>query len=343
MYPENQIIKDARVLTEHFIPSRVGHRDGQISTLRDCLLPITHKKQMRNVFLYGPPGSGKTCLGRYVCEELTAHTPTAAYVYVNVWKHPSRFKILLSVVNALGVVLSVHRKGTPTDELLDALRKKAKDRYVVVILDEIDKAEDANVLYDILETANVGLVLISNEATALHSADQRIRSRLSSAEYIEFYGYKDDELADILKDRAEWGLVPGVVKRSQFDTIAEHANGDARVAIDTLRVAAEIAENADAAKITDAHIQKALPRAAVLSDAKKLEMLNVHQKVLYDVISKRGSVESTVLYQEYERAMRSQKLEPMVERTLRKYMDRLVVSGMVEAKGDGRWRTYAKS
>ena len=340
LYPENQIIKDARVLTEHFIPSQVIHREGQLSTIRDCLLPITHKKQMRNIFIYGPPGSGKTCIARYVCEELTAHAPSATYVYVNCWKYPSRFKILLSILNSLGVVLSVHRKGTPTDELIDALRHKAKDRHIVVILDEVDKAEDPNVLYDLLETDRVGLLLISNEETALHSADQRVRSRFASAEQIEFYRYKPDEVADIIKDRAEWGLVPGAIKAAQIERIADHADGDARIAIDTLRVAAEIAENADAPRITDAHIQKALPKAAVLSDTKKLEMLNIHQKVLNEIIAEHKKVEPYILYQEYEERMRAQKIEPMVERTLRKYLDRLVVSGLVEAKGDGRWRVY---
>lgn len=341
-YPENQIIKDARVLTEHFIPSRILHRDGQLSTIQFCLAPVVQKKRMRNIFLYGPPGSGKTCIARYVCEELTAHAPAAVYVYVNCWKYPSRFKILLSLLNSLGVVLSVHRKGTPTDELLDVLRKKTKDRHLVVILDEIDKAEDSNVLYDLLETDNVGLILVSNEETALRDLDERIRSRFASAEHVEFYRYKRDEMVDIVKDRAEWGLVPGVIKRSQLGTIAENANGDARIAIDTLRVAAEFAENADAPRITDAYIEKALPKVAVLSDTKKLEMLNVHQRVLYEIIAKHREVEPVLLYTEYEKSMRNQKMEPMVERTLRKYLDRLVVSGMVEARGDGRWRVYAK-
>ncbi|MBI4017627.1 MAG: orc1/cdc6 family replication initiation protein [Candidatus Aenigmarchaeota archaeon] len=341
-YPENQIIKDARALTEHFVPSRILHRDGQLTTLRDCLMPMTHKKKMRNAFLYGPPGSGKTCISRYVCEELTAHAPGVAYVYVNCWKYPSRFKILLSVLNSLGVVLSVHRKGTPTDELLDVLRKKAKERSIVVILDEMDKVEDPSVLYDVLETENVGLILISNEETALHNVDERVRSRFASAEFIEFYRYKTDEIVDIVRDRVDWGLVPSAIKREQIESIAEHANGDARIAIDTLHVAAELAENADAARITDAHITKALPRASVLSDTKKIEMLNMHQKILYEIISAAGEVEPSDLYREYERRVRAQKAEPMVERTLRKYIDRLLTSGMVEAKGEGRWRMYAK-
>ena len=41
MYDENRIIKDARVLKEHFIPSRVLHREGQLDSIRNCLKPMT--------------------------------------------------------------------------------------------------------------------------------------------------------------------------------------------------------------------------------------------------------------------------------------------------------------
>ena len=72
MYEENRIIKDARVLKEEFIPSRVLHREGQLDAIRNCLKPTLKEMEPRNIFIFGSPGTGKTCISRYVAEELSA-------------------------------------------------------------------------------------------------------------------------------------------------------------------------------------------------------------------------------------------------------------------------------
>jgi orc1/cdc6 family replication initiation protein len=235
MYEENRIIKDARVLKEHFIPSRVLHREGQLDSIRSCLSPITRDMEPRNIFVYGRPGTGKTCISRFVSEELSAHTASVRNSYINCWECSSRFKILYSILQDMGLTLSVHRKGTPTDELLDVLRKRLEKDYCVIILDEVDKLEDDRVLYDLSGLQRSCLIMISNSETALHGADSRVRSRLASSEHTEFPAYGEGEILDILRDRAEWGMLPGAIKREQLRRIASSSGGDARIAIDTLR------------------------------------------------------------------------------------------------------------
>lgn len=340
MYEENRIIKDARVLTEKFIPKEVVHRDGQLSTIRDNLRPMLKGLNPRNSFLFGAPGTGKTCIAQYVSEELSAYSTSILNSYINCWECSSRFKVLYTIIQHLGLTLSVHRKGTPTDELLDVLKKKLTESPCVIVLDEVDQLEDDKILYDLAELPNTCLILISNLPTALSEADPRVRSRLSSAEAVEFPLYKTQEIADILKFRTDWGLLPTVVKKTQLERIADLSRGDARVAIGMLRVAAETAENKDLKRVTDELIENAIPVASTSNLDKNEERLNPYQKLILEVLRARKSLDSGNLQKEFNAMVQKKGLEPIVDRTFRKYMDKLVQYGFVKPSGDGRWRSY---
>ncbi|MBL7160773.1 MAG: AAA family ATPase [Candidatus Aenigmarchaeota archaeon] len=335
---ENKIIKDLRVLSVDFPPSRIVQRDGQLKALRDNLNFILEKKPPRNSFLYGPPGTGKTCISQYVVDELRKHAAVNK-AYVNCWEYPSKFKILFSVLQSIGETFSIHRKGTPTDELLDILKKRAAEKHVIVILDEVDRLESLEILYDFL-LAGVFLILISNQETAFHEADPRIRSRLSSLDHISFPPYSIQDVKDILTDRRDCGLIPGSVKGTQLERIAEKASGDARVAINILRMAAEEAENQDLEKIPDSFIEKAFPRAEKIPMEDLMAKLSPHQKVALEVICKKKKIASIPLYHEFGNALRQKGLSPIVDRTFRKHLDRLLRFGLVKSEGEGRWKVY---
>jgi len=337
---ENRIIKNAQVLTEHFIPSRVLHRDGQLTAIRDNIKPLIENRAPRNMMLVGKPGTGKTCISRYVTDEFMSHTSSALSSYINCWECASRFKVLYAILQSLGMVLSVHRKGTPTDELLEKLRSKVKDTPFVVILDEADQLEDDKVLYDLISLPNTCIVLIANEPTLLYEIDPRIRSRLASLENIEFPAYRTNEILEILNDRKEWGLVPGAIKNKQLERISESSEGDARIAIDVLKIVAERAEREGLESIPDDYIEQALPRARISNREKNEERLNPHQKILLELIKAGGKIDSGTLYRELQAKAKEDGLEEIVDRTFRKYMDKLVRYRFVESSGTGRWRIY---
>jgi len=340
MYEENTIIRNAQALTTDFIPSRIFSRDGQLQSMRDDMRPLLKGLTPRHAFLFGRPGTGKTCMARYVAEELATHTSTISSVYINCWESASRFKVLYTILQKMGCILSFHRKGTPTDELMDMLRNKMKERQCVIILDEVDQLEDDKILYDLLSLPRACLILISNNETALADADQRVRSRLASADYIEFPPYKLDEIVGILNDRVEWGLLPGVIKNSQVKMIAEIAGGDARVAIDILRIVSEAAENQDMEKIPDSLIKSSLPKVKVVRLDQNMARLNPYQRIIVDILTRNGRTDSGTLLRELQALASKQKLEPIVDRTFRKYMDKMLRYKMVESEGSGRWRTY---
>jgi len=178
----------------------------------------------------------------------------------------------------------IHRTGTPTDELVDKFRDKVKARPSIMILDEVDQIEDERILYDFARESNVALIMIANKETALYDFDDRIRSSLEGTQEIRFPHYEDDELVDILKDRRKWGLRDEAISNDALRRIAIRSKGDARVALNALRIAAEEAETDDKEKISNDLVDTAIPKAEKQNKSKSLDQLNGHQRVLYDIM-----------------------------------------------------------
>jgi len=278
------MITDARVLQPEFIPGEVKHRDAEVSHLSDTLRPIiTNEGRPTSSFLYGPSGAGKTCIARHTVSQLRENVVDLNYQYVNCWEKYSRFKTLYEVLDGINKTLDIHRQST--HELLDRLRDYDGPHYVV-ILDEVDQLQDNDVLYDLHRTRNLTLILIANREEDVFSfLDERLHSRLQSCVRIRFGKYNLSELVAILRDRAQWGLEPGTIEEEGFETIANHAAGDARVGISILRNATQHAVQNGYNKITDAVIRKSVPEAKDEVRQQATEKLTEHQQTLYEIIT----------------------------------------------------------
>ncbi|MBM3303721.1 MAG: AAA family ATPase [Candidatus Aenigmarchaeota archaeon] len=330
MEGEGSVIRNREALTEEFLPERMFSRDGQLQQMAQCLAPIAGGSSPRSMMLYGPPGTGKTCMSRYVLSQLSEQA-SFHHAYVNCWNFETRFKILFSILQKIGADPSKHRVGTPIDEIIEALARKARSRQLVVILDEVDRVSDEKAVYDLVELGAC-VIMIANNETATYKWDPRIRSRLSSAERIAFPKYRHDELEGILKDRAEWALMPGSISLKEIVRIAERASGDARAAIAALRAAAEKAEAAGAGKVTADMLSEPSGRKDRQAELNRFQIAAVTQL-------KKGPLPSGELLE----LITKMTGEPVAERTFRKYMEELVRLGMVRAEGEGRWRRYSVS
>lgn len=329
------VIEDERVLTASFLPNRMRHRGSERQEIASALDPILEGEQPRNLLLYGPPGTGKSTMAEYVVEKLKEHDSSVVWGSVNCWKYPSRFKLYYNLLQDMGTKM-IHRTGTPTDELVSKFEQKIRSRPSVVILDEVDQIEDERILYDMARYTRTGLIMIANQENVFYDIDERIRSSLSSRKNVRFQSYTTDELADILKDRREWGLKPDTVKTSQLRKIASRSNGDARIAINSLRIAAEEAEKQGREKILDEDIEAAVPEAVKQDQSESLEKLNDDQRVLYDIIKKEDEIKPRDLYDRY----REEADEPKVERTLRNYLKKMENYRLIESTGKGTGTEY---
>jgi orc1/cdc6 family replication initiation protein len=341
MYPEMSVIRDIRVLTEKFIPGRILHRNGQLQAIRDDLKPLLEEGVPRHAFIHGSPGTGKTCMSKYVSGELESFGSHISQSYNNCWENPSRFSILYNIAKDMGSSPIIHRKGIPTDEILGMIRRSLEEKRCVIILDEVDKIEDDRVLYDLLALQNVCLLMIANSATALYKVDPRIRSRLTAADSIEFPAYRPSEITDILKDRAEWGLMPGSISASQIEVISGSVRGDCRAAIEIMRIVAEEAEGKGLDKITDEMIRKALPKVEMFTRERSMGALNPHQRLILQIVNESGKIDSGELFSRLVALSEEKGLERIVDRTFRNYANRLVRYSFIKCSGSGRWRTFS--
>lgn len=330
------MIIDARVLDPEFVPGDVVHRDAEINTLSSTLRPVTDGDRGEPAFIYGPSGTGKTCIAQYTLEKLRESVIGLNTQYVNCWEDHTHFDCLYRVLAGVEKTFDIHRQSTPTSLLLQRLHDYDGPPYVV-ILDEVDQLDDTRVLYELQRTPKLSMVLIGNQYEQFFSRlDERIASRLRTATRVQFDPYTNAEIIAILKDRVRWGLHPDSIEEQQLEVIADAAVGDARVAIGILRTAAKQAsQNAEDA-ISEDVVRGVIPEAKAEISQKSLEKLTQDQRVLYTIISEAGEISPGTLYQEYRERVES----PKSDRMVRNYLSKLVHYNLIEAVGKDRGRKY---
>ncbi|MDR5672022.1 orc1/cdc6 family replication initiation protein [Halalkaliarchaeum sp. AArc-GB] len=330
------MISDARVLQPEFIPSEVKHRDAEVNTLSSVLRPLTDGNRADPAFLYGPSGTGKTCIAQFTVERLREQVVDLNYQYVNCWEDYSRFKTLYSILDGINDTIDIHRQSTPKDVLLDRLRDYTGPPYVV-ILDEVDQLQDKRLLYDLYRIQNLTMILIANKETEVFaSVDDRLSSRLTTATRLHFNHYSNSELNSILTDRVRWGLDPGVISDGQLSQITSKAAGDARIAIGVLRNAAQRAHENNLDIISDDVIRNVVPETKSEIQQKTIDRLTTHQQALFDIITEHGTIEPQPLYDEYENRV----TDPKTKRTLRNHLSKLEHYNLIEAEGNTKARVY---
>jgi len=157
--------------------------------------------------------------------------------------------------------------GWPTDEVYTKLKQmiEAQGGVTVIILDEVDKLKGDEALYNLtrinseLEKAKVSIVGLSNDLKFTDFLDPRVKSSLGEENMI-FPPYDAGELQDILKQRIEIALKPEIIDQEVIplcSALAAQEHGDARRALDLLRISAEIAERAKSPRITKKHVHLA--------------------------------------------------------------------------------------
>lgn len=329
------MIQDARVLEDDFLPREVAHRDPEMNELAAPLAPLTDGTPGETTFLFGPSGAGKTCIARASVRRLRRQALDLDAHYVNCWRHYTRFGALYQVLDGIDETLNIHRRSTPTGELLDRLGDY--DGQYLVILDEIDQLEEPDLLYDLHSIRNLTMVLIANRETEVFSElDDRVMSRLQGAPKIRFDQYSSSELVAILSDRVRWGLRDDAVDEDVLRTIADKAAGDARVAINTLRRAARAAQQDGRERIPATLVTDAVPQAKQDIRQRSLGKLTADQQVIRQIIINAGPVSMGTLYEAYCDRVD----DPKTKRGVRNDLQKLTRYELIDKEGENRGRQY---
>ncbi len=228
-----------------------------------------------NVLIFGKTGTGKTASVKYLGKEIKkadSEFNRVNYLYMNCEVVDTQYGVLQNIGNMFIENFDdrIPFTGWSTERVYNILREKIDEtnRVVIIVLDEIDKLvykSGDDVLYhlsrinDDLQNAKVSLIGISNDLKFTEFLDPRVKSRLGEEKMV-FPPYNAEQLRDILNQRATLAFYPNVMDPAVpplCSALAAQEHGDARRALDLLRVAAEIAERNGDDKITDAHIYKA--------------------------------------------------------------------------------------
>jgi len=325
----NGIIADPEVLEEEYIPQNIPCREVQKRELAYCLSPIEKGMKPLDCLCHGKPGTGKTALVKYVLQQIQENTNAFA-LYVNCWENKTLNLILDRLAEQLSIVIAERDYSVK----LSRVKQKIKDLPCVVALDEVDKLDrkDLNdILYMLKEMGKVGVVCISNTRKYVLDLDPRTTSRMRFTA-IEFPLYSNEELLTILKHRViDCGaLFPNSYTIAILEKIADLAAGDARIAIQSLRNAASIAEKSNRSKISEEDVEKAHLEVKEIKKKYYLERLTPHHKLMVDIVRKEPGILSSSFYQVYKREVMEHMMVPKSSRTFNNYTHDLVELGYIK-------------
>ena len=250
------VFVDPIALSYDYLPKLVPFRETEQKRVAACIKPLFSRTSGRNILVYGLPGVGKTVAVRHVLNEIEEHTEEILPLYINCWKKNTSYKILLEICGLAGYKF-VHNKTT--QDLFSVLKEKLNKSSVVFCFDEVDKLEDTDFLYFILEDIyRASIILITNYKNWLAALDERIKSRLTP-ELLEFRPYADHEIHEVLKQRLQYAFVSGVWQDDAFLLAVQRTTEceDVRAGLYLLKEAGLCAEEASSKKITLEHVQKA--------------------------------------------------------------------------------------
>ncbi len=245
------------MLDYDFQPKMLPYREQEQQQFAVAIKPLLQGHTGKNLFVYGAPGIGKTSACKHVLRELEETTEEIIPLYINCWKENTTFKIFYKLCEDLGYKFLIQKK---TSELFVLIKQKLNKAAVVFVFDEIDKLEEMDFLYSILEDIyRKSIFLITNYRDSYSEFDERLRSRLNP-EFLFFRPYQEQEIAGILRQRREYAFVPNSWDEEAFLEIVEKCmeTKDLRIGLYLLREAGRIAEEKSAKKILPEHVAAAI-------------------------------------------------------------------------------------
>jgi len=349
------LFKNKQILQLNHTPENIPHREKQIEQVASILAPSLLGQRTSNLFIYGNPGSGKTLSIQHVANELMKRAKEnrilrVEYLNCKLKKvADTEYRIFAELISKLGG--SVPATGLPTDAVYRKfieILENSEEKLLILILDEIDqvvKKIDGEVLYNLtrlnaeLSNTQIIIVGISNDSRFLDMIDQRVKSSLSEEEIV-FPPYNAIQLQDILRKRAENAFKDSVVSEgviAKCSAFAAREHGDARRALDLLRIAGEIAERSSEKKIKMEHIDIANDK---IERDKILDIVETEPKqfklVLFSIFQLSKNSKEAIftgdIYNYYQNLCRKVNIEILTQRRVSDIVAEYDLIGLINAR-----------
>lgn len=354
---KESLFENKGVLQSQYVPEDLDHRDEQINLIASILAPALRNNKPSNLFVYGKTGTGKTVALKYVSQKLSEVAKQQEIplkiIYLNCKLKrvaDTEYRLIAQLARMLGRQIPV--TGLPTDEVYNMFFELVEQEKsnIILVLDEIDqlinKAGD-DIIYNLtrinadLKNSQITIVGISNDLVFADNLDPRVKSSLSEEEMV-FPPYNALQIQTILNARAKKAFKVGAISQGVIQKCAAYAareHGDARRALELLRVSAELAERGETEQVTLAHVDMAEEK---IERDRVVELVRTQPKqfqaTLYSICNIRDNKQSPHkmhtgdVYEVYRDICKQINLRPLTQRRISDILGELDMMGVINAK-----------
>lgn len=341
-----------------YMPDILPHREKEINNLASILVPALRDETPSNVFIYGKTGTGKTAVTKFVGKELLNKGEETSkkvhFIYINCEIVDTQYRLLQNIANHFidNWDERIPFTGWPTDEVFAKLKQMMEKEggVIIIILDEVDKLKGDEALYNLtrinadLKNAKVSIVGLSNDLKFTEFLDPRVKSSLGEENMI-FPPYDAGELQDILKQRVEVALKPDSIDEEVIplcSALAAQEHGDARRALDLLRMSAELAERNKSPRITKKHVKLAQSKIEIDRIVEVVRTLPTQSKLILlailiqekhnKKIGSAGVITTGEVYDIYKDLCKKTRADFLTQRRIADLISELDMLGIITAR-----------
>ena len=353
---------DRRAFDHAFEPTRLPHRGHEVESLVRNLVDALNGHIPSNMLLYGVPGSGKTVVTRFVLGQLLdkgKEMGQSVETYeINCRNVDTKYRVVQTIASKLGRRgdTPIPFTGWPTDRVLEELisRMDRAGGVHIIVLDEIDnlvsRAGDG-LLYNLtslntsLRNSRCCIIGISNDLNFTQQLDPRVTSRLSQEDLV-FHPYGAPEIQDILSERVNTGLREDVIEEGVLElcsALAAQEHGDARRALDLLRISVQKAEQRSQKTVDRRHVRLAQSQLEYDQVTPVLKTLPLHQKLLVLAIKLNEdngmrNISTGETYRTYSDACMKISVEALTPRRISSLLNELDTLGIIMTRNVSKGR-----
>ncbi len=349
------IFRDKHALQSNYTPKDVPYREDQINQIAGILAPALRMEKPSNIFIYGKTGTGKTLSIRHVTDtilEIAAKNNIPLKIFYLNCKlkriADTEYRLIAQLAREFGY--DVPATGLPTDEIYKMFVRAVDNEKssIILVLDEIDQLVNKTgdeILYNLtrinaeLKNSHISILGISNDLIFADNLDPRVKSSLSEEEVV-FPPYNAMQLQKILKQRADVAFKENIIGSGVIEKCAAYAareHGDARRALELLRVAGELSERNNETTISVDHIDAAEDK---IERDKVLDVVNTQPKqfklTLYSIFTMCTQSDKPVftsdIYEVYKDTCVRCGVKPLTQRRVSDIIAELDMLGIINAR-----------